>query len=239
MSTCYTSAACAACSSDLGHRASQPSAERGRQYVGIYTAFGDDLSERGRRGCRVAGAGAGRGGWLRRQQVLHMALATPPAKEGIKSRRGCSLSKKTDALRRATIMLDEGGDVFRAAARMIRLLSILLFGPIPTRPPAGEQLQRPSLSDPPKPKGASSQKAKVSLSLVRRWGRGQGRTAFSEAAETPRGCTKPWGGHAGTGAAVPFVSTMSSSRNEPRSVKGGPGLSWRLYRSGWREATLH
>ena len=49
MSTCYTSAACAACSSDLGHRASQPSAERGRQYVGIYTAFGDDLSERGRR----------------------------------------------------------------------------------------------------------------------------------------------------------------------------------------------
>ena len=65
--------------------------------------------------------------------------------------------------------------------------------------------------------------------------------AFSEAVETPRGSlsTKPWGGHAGTGAAVPFVSTMSSSRNEPRSVKGGPGLSWRLYRSGWREATLH
>ena len=47
-----------------------------------------------------------------------------------------------------------------AAARMIRLLSVL----IPTRPPAGEQLQRPSLSEPPKPKrGVVPKSESVSL----------------------------------------------------------------------------
>ena len=82
-------------------------------------------------------------------------------------------------------------------------------------------------------KGRRPKKRKRPSLCVRRWGRGRGRTAFSEAVETQRGSTQPWGGYAGMGADVPFVSTILTSRNEPRSFKDGPRLSWRRSLPKW------